>query len=1400
MSRPAIALRLLESVLLVLYTRDNNSLGCLCKDILCDSEMCELILRVIHCGNEILTAQTLLCVVPKLIVYTKNSCILQEIWKGLFIKFSSKTKCSISQVLLVLCALADFYLPCTEQNLLVTFSVIELDSFWRMIQCGLSHEDPLIRKQALYLLKRALDGRCQAAAEAKRETDAIFHWNPKYSKELSTLWDSVFLILEVLEEKQVHLVKPVLYVIDKLIEAVDNSLLHPSWYICIFHRVLSHDNNLVVKWGILHLINLHLNFFTRLVEENRFNLISALVNALNNSSLYTKNGEAVSLSEVGKGLASLFASFASLPHEESRSFFTILLSAIGNISWGPVPMFHIIYALSTVPVTCILDKTCINILRNFISDALANQIVYIRGAVQCLLLEAVINLVDVHQLDFGTITDILGAFRRRESLKRGTNAWNRTVHWLKSFMQAEEAWKYVSGSLTMIAKREVPQNDMRSLARMIVLLSDANLLVDHNTHRPTNVLIPLLKPLLDKITDCDMRMYMSEADVNNCIEMLTNLLKESETVNVKDDSTRRNIIELIIIVKQDVFTIIGRRMKSLSSLQAYHSIQLLTNSLQVISKEHTLLSVISKDIESLQNIAVHWIENASVEVSPVSLYFCVKILAWVSDCINVAYLKANSHDAVSRSVIWQNQKAFIENVILNHQLNKTLNKRPVDGKLTRDLQTLWGKVVSEHVQAVWSIFAVHLHTCPQSDLENLTNILEDNILNEAMLSLEIGGRGVLVEVMSAMEVLLPRCLRTENQDVALRLISLCWTGIFEHRKTELFWSAIEKFVQMLFQSLILAEIKMQTHLVEYAQKIFTHGQNVTGLCNVLICQLQKAALSSDLSLLKPFVDTMVEAVLFGPVHRRDQRVDNETCLYIGSLGKKCSVNELVTNDCGLDNDVRARGFQLLLAVASSPEHRGMATAIVDMLLERDNSLSKSKSRYYGDSLHHRTKHRLMQALLLLDTFLTPQCSHMLEWLSNCLLLENHQPSVRYQQEWMLVRLLFHHSDLRTEFWKVFHQASEKRTGSMCSFISVLYHLARVLPGGEDRAVFLDRSMQEILPWCMAQHFNVRLYAQVALQKLWEFAKQHNIVTVVEKYGVVQSSLLTSLESGSSMKNAQKLLEDFYFTSFHPLNHYTLETIFYDLPRLANITYEEWITASYLESCGFSNSPVGIYNSDCSLSDFSVASWVLKTTGTVVEEEEDASSQGVNVNIQKKIIPWKSMVPDHELLLSVSEPLMKRKQKAAKDGLVVVASLIDRPPNLGGLSRTCEVFGVSEYVIGSLRYVEDKQFQSLSVSAERWIHISEVKPHMLAKYLESMKKVGYTVVGAEQTANSTLLHKMKFPKKTLLLLGNEKEGIPADLLPLLDVCVEVPQQGVTRSLNVHVTGAIFVWEYSRQHLV
>ena len=43
---------------------------------------------------------------------------------------------------------------------------------------------------------------------------------------------------------------------------------------------------------------------------------------------------------------------------------------------------------------------------------------------------------------------------------------------------------------------------------------------------------------------------------------------------------------------------------------------------------------------------------------------------------------------------------------------------------------------------------------------------------------------------------------------------------------------------------------------------------------------------------------------------------------------------------------------------------------------------------------------------------------------------------------------------------------------------------------------------------------------------------------------------------------------------------------------------------------------------------------------------------------------------------------------------------------------CEIFGVSELVLSNIKVLEEKQFQSLSVTAEKWLTIKEV-PYCIA---------------------------------------------------------------------------------------
>ena len=154
--------------------------------------------------------------------------------------------------------------------------------------------------------------------------------------------------------------------------------------------------------------------------------------------------------------------------------------------------------------------------------------------------------------------------------------------------------------------------------------------------------------------------------------------------------------------------------------------------------------------------------------------------------------------------------------------------------------------------------------------------------------------------------------------------------------------------------------------------------------------------------------------------------------------------------------------------------------------------------------------------------------------------------------------------------------------------------------------------------------------------------------------------------------------------------------------------------------------------------------------------------------------------------------------------IVVASLVDRVPNLGGLARTAEIFALEALLLPDGRIAKDPGFRDVSVSAADHVDLGELKPNVagIAAYLRGKKAQGYTIIGLEQTARSVRLgaaHTPPLPTHVVLVLGAEREGVPATLLPELDIVLEIPQLGRIRSLNVHVSAAMVVWEYTRQRL-
>ena len=165
---------------------------------------------------------------------------------------------------------------------------------------------------------------------------------------------------------------------------------------------------------------------------------------------------------------------------------------------------------------------------------------------------------------------------------------------------------------------------------------------------------------------------------------------------------------------------------------------------------------------------------------------------------------------------------------------------------------------------------------------------------------------------------------------------------------------------------------------------------------------------------------------------------------------------------------------------------------------------------------------------------------------------------------------------------------------------------------------------------------------------------------------------------------------------------------------------------------------------------------------------DASSGKSAMSLQKKVEGVGGKNPESEVYLDGFDSMALALRDMAEDvdragirtdtdtnrrppGLVVIASLVDKIPNLAGLARTCEVLGAEALVMADRdRTVAHKDFTAVSVTAEQWLPIRDVSIAGLVPYLLRLRREGYTLVGLEQTRGAVDVNAFDFPRKTVSL--------------------------------------------------
>jgi RNA methyltransferase, TrmH family len=143
--------------------------------------------------------------------------------------------------------------------------------------------------------------------------------------------------------------------------------------------------------------------------------------------------------------------------------------------------------------------------------------------------------------------------------------------------------------------------------------------------------------------------------------------------------------------------------------------------------------------------------------------------------------------------------------------------------------------------------------------------------------------------------------------------------------------------------------------------------------------------------------------------------------------------------------------------------------------------------------------------------------------------------------------------------------------------------------------------------------------------------------------------------------------------------------------------------------------------------------------------------------------------------------------------ILMLDLLSSTENVGSIARSAAAMGVDSYLIpksGPHPYGR----RALRVSMG---HVSKLKIHQyedITQTIIKLKSLGYRIIGAEITADSIPLSKIKIPQKWVLLMGHEGKGLSLEVIALCDELVNIEMVEGIKSFNVSVAASILMYQF------
>lgn len=148
-------------------------------------------------------------------------------------------------------------------------------------------------------------------------------------------------------------------------------------------------------------------------------------------------------------------------------------------------------------------------------------------------------------------------------------------------------------------------------------------------------------------------------------------------------------------------------------------------------------------------------------------------------------------------------------------------------------------------------------------------------------------------------------------------------------------------------------------------------------------------------------------------------------------------------------------------------------------------------------------------------------------------------------------------------------------------------------------------------------------------------------------------------------------------------------------------------------------------------------------------------------------------------------------------IILVIHNVRSSHNVGSLIRTADGVGVEEVILSGYTPGPYDKFKRLnkelaktSLGAHETVTIRRTES--LLEEISRLKKEGWYTIAAESGKEGVPYTTIPSHELYVCVVGNEVEGIEADVLRGVDVIAEIPMKGKKESLNVATAGAVLLF--------